>query len=190
MLQSSLLQLPVCIGVFVNSYYDVKFNIIGTIFAAAGVLVTSMYQVVSFDFPLSLSYNSFTLLILLLLLYLPLSSYILLSSVFHSSFSLSIFIFSPLFFLLFPPLPLSFQLVAEKQRELVANAMQLLFYQSPLSALMLTFVVPAFEPVFTEGGVFSTSWSLEALVSTCTRLALRTIASYPKIKSLSVRSGP
>lgn len=29
-----------------NSYYDVRFNLLGTLFAALGVLVTSLYQVV------------------------------------------------------------------------------------------------------------------------------------------------
>ena len=32
---------------FLNSYYDLKFNIIGIVFASTGVLVTSLYQVVS-----------------------------------------------------------------------------------------------------------------------------------------------
>ena len=40
-------QIPITLGVFLNSYYDVKFNIFGTFFAGAGVLVTSFYQIVS-----------------------------------------------------------------------------------------------------------------------------------------------
>jgi hypothetical protein len=40
-------QIPIAIGVFLNSYYDVKFNILGIIYASIGVLVTSLYQVVS-----------------------------------------------------------------------------------------------------------------------------------------------
>ena len=30
-----------------NSYYDVKFNLVGIVYATFGVLVTSLYQVVS-----------------------------------------------------------------------------------------------------------------------------------------------
>ncbi|XP_065066747.1 solute carrier family 35 member E3-like [Rhopilema esculentum] len=37
--------IPITLGVFLNSYYDVKFNLIGTVFAGTGVLVTSLYQV-------------------------------------------------------------------------------------------------------------------------------------------------
>jgi len=33
--------------VFLNSYYDIKFNINGTTFALIGVVVTSLYQIVS-----------------------------------------------------------------------------------------------------------------------------------------------
>ena len=33
-----------------NSFYDVKFNMMGIIYATLGVLVTSMYQVVSIDY--------------------------------------------------------------------------------------------------------------------------------------------
>jgi len=43
-------QIPIAIGVFLNSYYDVKFNIIGIIYASIGVFVTSLYQVVSLMF--------------------------------------------------------------------------------------------------------------------------------------------
>ena len=35
------------LGVFLNSYYDVHFNVIGTAFAILGVLVISVYQIVS-----------------------------------------------------------------------------------------------------------------------------------------------
>lgn len=41
------LQVPVVLGVFLNSYYDVHFNVLGSVFAALGVLVTSIYQIVS-----------------------------------------------------------------------------------------------------------------------------------------------
>ena len=30
-----------------NFYYDVRFNVVGTIFAVAGVLITALYQIVS-----------------------------------------------------------------------------------------------------------------------------------------------
>lgn len=39
-------QVPITLGVFLNSYYDVKFNVLGMAFATLGVLVTSLYQVV------------------------------------------------------------------------------------------------------------------------------------------------
>ncbi|XP_006006636.1 solute carrier family 35 member E3 [Latimeria chalumnae] len=37
--------IPITLGVILNSYYDVKFNVLGITFAALGVLVTSLYQV-------------------------------------------------------------------------------------------------------------------------------------------------
>ncbi|XP_048827244.1 solute carrier family 35 member E3 [Brienomyrus brachyistius] len=37
--------IPITLGVILNSYYDVKFNLLGMVFAALGVLVTSLYQV-------------------------------------------------------------------------------------------------------------------------------------------------
>lgn len=39
--------MPITLGVILNSYYDVRFNLLGTVFATLGVLVTSLYQVVS-----------------------------------------------------------------------------------------------------------------------------------------------
>lgn len=42
----SLAQVPITLGVFLNSYYDVKFSLLGIVFATLGVLVTSVYQVV------------------------------------------------------------------------------------------------------------------------------------------------
>lgn len=41
--------MPITLGVFLNSYYDVKFSALGTVFATLGVLVTSLYQVVGTD---------------------------------------------------------------------------------------------------------------------------------------------
>lgn len=40
-------QIPIAFGVYLNSYYDVKFNQLGIVFATLGVIVTSLYQVVS-----------------------------------------------------------------------------------------------------------------------------------------------
>jgi hypothetical protein len=40
-------QIPITIGVILNSIYDIRFSILGTIYATLGVLVTSLYQVVS-----------------------------------------------------------------------------------------------------------------------------------------------
>ncbi|XP_039198611.1 solute carrier family 35 member E3-like isoform X2 [Crotalus tigris] len=37
--------IPITLGVFLNSYYDMKFSFLGMIFAALGVIVTSLYQV-------------------------------------------------------------------------------------------------------------------------------------------------
>jgi hypothetical protein len=44
--------------------------------------------------------------------------------------------------------------IGEKQKEFKVNALQLLVYQAPLSAIMLMFVIPFFEPVWGEGSVF------------------------------------
>ncbi|CAG5126141.1 unnamed protein product, partial [Candidula unifasciata] len=91
---------PITIGVVLNSWYDVKFNLPGIIFAISGVLVTSVYQV----------------------------------------------------------------WVGEKQHELQVNSMQLLYYQAPLSAFLLLFVIPCFEPLDAFHGVFF-NWPLQALVA-------------------------
>ncbi|ELU12275.1 hypothetical protein CAPTEDRAFT_114690 [Capitella teleta] len=37
--------IPISTGVFLNSYFDLRFNILGICYASAGVLVTSLYQV-------------------------------------------------------------------------------------------------------------------------------------------------
>ncbi|XP_068937421.1 solute carrier family 35 member E3-like [Petaurus breviceps papuanus] len=37
--------IPITLGVVLNSYYNVKFNFLGMVFAALGVVVTSLYQV-------------------------------------------------------------------------------------------------------------------------------------------------
>ncbi|XP_077325212.1 solute carrier family 35 member E3 [Lithobates pipiens] len=97
-LRIKLTLIPITLGVFLNSYYDVKFNALGMIFAALGVFVTSLYQV----------------------------------------------------------------WVGAKQHELQVNSMQLLYYQAPLSSAMLLTVVPFFEPIIGEGGIFG-PWSLTAV---------------------------
>lgn len=76
----------------INFYYDIQFNIIGTVYATMEVLVTSLYQVV----------------------------------------------------------------VNIKQKEFQMDPMQL-YYQAPLSAVMLFFIVPFLEPI---EQTFARSWSL------------------------------
>jgi len=83
-----------------NSYYDIKFNFLGTFFAIAGVLVTAMYQI----------------------------------------------------------------LVGSKQKELGTNSMQLLYYQAPLSSVMLLCIIPFFEPLTGENGTLNQSWSTDSLI--------------------------
>lgn len=56
-----------------------------------------------------------------------------------------------------------FQWVGAKQHELQVNSMQLLYYQAPMSSAMLLFIIPFFEPVFGEGGIFG-PWTLSAVV--------------------------
>ncbi|XP_029902170.1 solute carrier family 35 member E3 [Myripristis murdjan] len=90
---------PITLGVILNSYYDVRFNLLGALFASLGVLVTSLYQV----------------------------------------------------------------WVGAKQHELQVNSMQLLYYQAPLSSGFLLCLVPFFEPLTGEGGIFG-PWSLSAVV--------------------------
>lgn len=90
---------PITLGVILNSYYDVRFNFLGIVFATLGVLVTSLYQV----------------------------------------------------------------WVGAKQHELQVNSMQLLYYQAPMSSAFLLLLVPFFEPLTGEGGIFG-PWSLQALV--------------------------
>ncbi|XP_074936950.1 solute carrier family 35 member E3 isoform X1 [Phalacrocorax aristotelis] len=97
-LRIKLTLVPITLGVFLNSYYDVKFNLLGMAFATLGVLVTSLYQV----------------------------------------------------------------WVGAKQHELQVNSMQLLYYQAPMSSAMLLFIIPFFEPVFGEGGIFG-PWTLSAV---------------------------
>lgn len=37
--------IPIIVGVFLNSYFDIKFNVLGITYALSGVVVTSLYQV-------------------------------------------------------------------------------------------------------------------------------------------------
>lgn len=60
---------------------------------------------------------------------------------------------------------ITLQWVNEKQKEFSCDAMQLLYYQAPLSAIFVAIVIPFFEPVIQEGGIFGTNWSLPAIVS-------------------------
>ncbi|KAH0946121.1 hypothetical protein HN011_005675 [Eciton burchellii] len=85
--------IPIILGVMINFYYDIQFNIIGTIYATLGVFVTSLYQV----------------------------------------------------------------MINRKQKEFQMDPMQLLFYQAPLSAIMLLIIVPILEPI---GQTLTHNWSL------------------------------
>ncbi|XP_066524689.1 solute carrier family 35 member E3 [Hoplias malabaricus] len=89
---------PITLGVILNSYYDVKFNLLGIVFATLGVLVTSLYQV----------------------------------------------------------------WVGAKQHELQVNSMQLLYYQAPMSSAFLLLIIPFFEPLTGDGGIFG-PWSIQAV---------------------------
>ena len=40
------------------------------------------------------------------------------------------------------------QLIGEKQKELNLDSLQLLFYQAPLSAFLLLFVIPLADPLY------------------------------------------
>ncbi|MBN3298857.1 solute carrier family 35 member E3 [Amia ocellicauda] len=93
-----LTMIPITLGVILNSYYDVKFNFLGMVFATLGVFVTSLYQV----------------------------------------------------------------WVGAKQHELQVNSMQLLYYQAPMSSAFLLTLVPFFEPLTGDGGIFG-PWSFAAL---------------------------
>lgn len=89
--------IPISLGVFLNSAYDVQFNVPGTFFALVGVVVTSFYQV----------------------------------------------------------------WVGEKQKEFQVNSMQLLYYQAPLSVLLLVLCLPIIEPPWIENGFLNRNWSLD-----------------------------
>ncbi|XP_063216631.1 solute carrier family 35 member E3-like isoform X1 [Bacillus rossius redtenbacheri] len=44
-LRVKLTLIPITVGVFLNFYYDIQFNMLGTLYATLGVVVTSLYQV-------------------------------------------------------------------------------------------------------------------------------------------------
>jgi len=92
---------------------ELKLNLLGTVYATLGVLVTSFYQVVC-----------------------------------------QIYNFTD------RNLIQKNQWVSEKQHSLKMDAMQLLYYQAPLSAALLLLIVPILEPVT---DTLSRSWSLHDL---------------------------
>ncbi|CAB3385841.1 Hypothetical predicted protein [Cloeon dipterum] len=84
--------IPITLGVIIVFFYDIQLNLLGTVYATLGVLVTSMYQI----------------------------------------------------------------WVSEKQHSLQMDAMQLLYYQAPLSAALLMVLVPFLEPM---SATWNRSWS-------------------------------
>jgi solute carrier family 35 protein E3 len=84
-----------CIGVVITSATDVQVNFIGTVFAAAGVIVTSYYQI----------------------------------------------------------------WVGTGQKDLGVNSMQLLYYQAPISAVILLFTVPFVDDM---GALMEYEWTTSA----------------------------
>uniref|UniRef100_UPI00358FB6E4 solute carrier family 35 member E3-like isoform X3 n=1 Tax=Myxine glutinosa TaxID=7769 RepID=UPI00358FB6E4 len=57
-----LAKIPIILGVFLNSFYDVKFNGLGIVYASLGVVVTSFYQVWVGEKQKELQVNSMQLL--------------------------------------------------------------------------------------------------------------------------------
>lgn len=96
--------IPLSLGVVLNSCYDIKFNGLGTAYASAGVVVTSLYQV----------------------------------------------------------------WVGEKQKEFQVNSMQLLYYQAPLSMMILLLIIPFIEPPWVTGGLFQHAWTMKDLITVLT----------------------
>ncbi|KAK5645369.1 hypothetical protein RI129_006669, partial [Pyrocoelia pectoralis] len=89
-----LTTVPIIVGVTLCFIYDIRLNLLGTVFALSGVTITSFYQV----------------------------------------------------------------LVNSKQAELQLNSMQLLFYQAPLSAFLLSLCIPLVEPQIVT--TFTHHWTL------------------------------
>lgn len=92
--------IPIIVGVYLNSYFDIRFSPLGIAFALSGVVVTSLYQV----------------------------------------------------------------WVNEKQNEFHCNSMQLLLYQAPLSGILISLIIPFFEPVISPGGIFGTKWDFVSVL--------------------------
>uniref|UniRef100_A0A8C4WXM7 Solute carrier family 35 member E3 n=1 Tax=Eptatretus burgeri TaxID=7764 RepID=A0A8C4WXM7_EPTBU len=61
-LQIKLTLIPIFLGVFLNSFYDVKFNGLGIVYASLGVVITSFYQVWVGEKQKELQVNSMQLL--------------------------------------------------------------------------------------------------------------------------------
>eukprot|EP00127_Corallochytrium_limacisporum_P005307 Clim_evm38s202 gene=Clim_evmTU38s202 len=107
---------PIIVGVILNGSFDIQLNLIGTFYAAAGVLSTSFYQI----------------------------------------------------------------WVGTKQKDLDMTSMQLLYYQAPISALMLVVAAPFFDQIlgpegllnyqFTTGAVFTVL--LSGLISFAVNLSI------------------
>lgn len=55
-------------------------------------------------------------------------------------------------------------LVQAKQKEYGISSMQLLFYQAPVSTIMLVILVPIMEPPFSEGGILSIEYTQEIYI--------------------------
>ncbi|XP_076813760.1 solute carrier family 35 member E3-like [Clavelina lepadiformis] len=91
--------IPISLGVLINSYYDIKFNVMGTIFALAGVLVTSMYQILVGSKQEDLKANSMQLLLyqapmssILLMIFIPFFEPVFtLNGIFNGDWSMSVY---------------------------------------------------------------------------------------------------
>jgi len=96
--------IPIILGVLVNSYFDLSFTHQGVIYAGLGVAVTAVYQI----------------------------------------------------------------LVQAKQKEYGISSMQLLFYQAPVSTIMLLILIPFLEPPYGDGGILTIEYTREITALVCT----------------------
>lgn len=123
-LKVKLTVLPIIMGIYLNSMYDIKFSNQGIFIGVVGALITSVYQI----------------------------------------------------------------LVGKKQKDLDLNALQLLFYQAPLSACLLLMVIPFFEPIFSEDGAYFFSRTLNEVIVillSCAMAFLVNLSIYMVIGSTS-----
>ena len=136
-------------GIFLNSYYDVHFNFLGTLFACLGVLVTSMYQIVRimctatvFSFRVCDAY--FLQLVGAKQTEFQVNSMQLLYYQVHNLHTVDTYIHTYVYV----------------SKHLYVLCVGYTYVQAPLSSLILLCVVPFFEPVF------SLPWqvSFEAMV--------------------------